>query len=271
LSGTSYYAINQWFVANLQPPSLHAIIPWEGFADIYRDALFHGGILSVFMTNWFTAHLMHHMLGRASRHQPDGWQVNTLHFWLRNSLDSGALAGAQAQWDRITVPMFTVGNWTGFGLHLRGNTEAFMRAASKHKKLRIHTGSHVHPFYTEQGRRDQRRMLDHGLKAIDNGVMDEPPVKLAIRQGRDEIEWRDEHEWPLARTKWTKFHFDLANPDGNGALVPANPRQTGSRTYRASSLGSMGSAPAAPAPGVGRGRKPGLGVALEAAPPPART
>ena len=63
LSGISYFAINQWFVANLQPPSLKAIMPWEGFADIYRDALFHGGILSVFMTNWFTAHLMHHTIG----------------------------------------------------------------------------------------------------------------------------------------------------------------------------------------------------------------
>ncbi len=70
LSGISYFAINQWFVANLQPPSLKAIIPWEGFADIYRDALFHGGLLSVFMTNWFTAHLMHHVMGRAAQHQP---------------------------------------------------------------------------------------------------------------------------------------------------------------------------------------------------------
>src|SRR5215471_15963432 len=61
LSGISYFAINQWFVANLQPPSLKAIMPWEGFADLYRDALYHGGILSVFMTNWFTAHLLHHM------------------------------------------------------------------------------------------------------------------------------------------------------------------------------------------------------------------
>ena len=60
LLGISYYAINQWFAANRRQPSLKAIIPWEGFADIYRDALFHGGILSVFMTNWFTAHLMHH-------------------------------------------------------------------------------------------------------------------------------------------------------------------------------------------------------------------
>ena len=71
LSGISYFAINQWFVANLQPPSLKAIIPWEGFADLYRDALFHGGILSVFMTNWFTAHLMHHTVGRASQQLPE--------------------------------------------------------------------------------------------------------------------------------------------------------------------------------------------------------
>ena len=268
LSGISYYAINQWFVANLQPPSLKAIIPWEGFADIYRDALYHGGILSVFMTNWFTAHLMHHMLGRAARQQPDGWQVNTLHHWLRHNLDSGALAGAQAQWDRITVPMLTVGNWTGFALHLRGNTEAFMRAASRHKKLRIHTGSHVHPFYTEEGRRDQLRFLDHWLKGIDNGVMDEPPVRLAIRKGRDEIEWRDEHEWPLARTQWTKLYFDLSRPDA-AALARDNPATTSSRTYAASSLGSMGSTSAASSQVMGGGIKPGMGVSLETPPLPA--
>ncbi len=268
LSGISYYAINQWFVANLQPPSLKAIIPWEGFADIYRDALYHGGLLSVFMTNWFTAHLMHHMVGRASRHQPDGWQTNMLHFWLRNNLDSGAFHGAQAQWDRITVPMLTVGNWTGFGLHLRGNTEAYMRAASKYKKLRIHTGSHVHPFYTEEGRQDQLRFLDYWLKGIDNGVMDEPPVRLAIRKGRDEIEWRHEHEWPLARTQWTRLYFDLGKPDA-AALVRDNPATTGSRTYAASSLGSMGSTSAASSQVMGGGIKPGMGVSLETPPLPA--
>ncbi|HEU5272063.1 MAG TPA: CocE/NonD family hydrolase [Xanthobacteraceae bacterium] len=267
LNGISYYAINQWFVANLQPPSLHAIIPWEGFADIYRDALFHGGILSVFMTNWFTAHLMHHMLGRASRQQPDGWQVNTMHFWLRNNLDSGALRGAQAQWDRITVPLYTVGNWTGFALHLRGNTEAYLRAASKHKKMRIHTGSHVHPFYTEEGRQDQQRFLDYWLKGIDNGVMDEPPIKLAIRKGRDEIEWRDEHEWPLARTQWTRLYFDLGKPDA-AALVRENPATASSRSYAATSLGSMGSTSAASSQVMGGGIKPGMGVSLETPPLP---
>jgi predicted acyl esterase len=266
LLGISYYAINQWFVANLQPPSLKAIIPWEGFADLYRDALFHGGILSLFMPNWFVAHMMHHLLGRASQHLVDGWQVNTLHFWLRNSLDSGAFRGAQAQWDRIKVPLFSVGNWTGMGLHLRGNTEAFMRAASKHKKLRIHTGTHVHPFYSEDGRRDQLRFFDYWLKGLDNGVMSEPPVKLAIRKGGDAFEWRYEREWPLARTRWTKLYLDLSQPEGLGSLVPAKPAAAASRTYAATALGTMGSTSAASSQVMGGGIKPGMGVSFETAP-----
>jgi uncharacterized protein len=271
LSGISYFAINQWFVANHQPPSLKAIIPWEGFADIYRDALFHGGILSVFMTNWFTAHLMHHTLGRASQQIPNAWQTNMLHFWLSNNLDSGAFRGAQAQWDKITVPMLSVGNWSGMSLHLRGNTEAFMRAASKHKKLRMQAGTHVHPFYTEEGRQDQLRFFDYWLKGIDNGVMDEPPVKLAIRRGRDEIEWRQEHEWPLARTRWTRLYFDLSPPAPGmaanaGYLVSSNPDETFLRTYPSNSLGSMGSTSAASSQVMGGGIKPGMGIALETPP-----
>ena len=266
LLGISYFAINQWFAANLRPPSLKAIIPWEGFADLYRDALYHGGILSLFMTNWYTAHMLHHLLGRASQQQPDGWHINTLHFWLHNSLDSGAFRGAQAQWDKIDVPMFSVGNWSGMGLHLRGNTEAFMRAATPHKKLRIHTGSHVHPFYTEDGRRDQIRFFDYWLKDIDNGVMAEPPIKLAIRHGRDAVVWREEHEWPLARTRWTKLYLDLSQPaadHGVGTLEVKNPPAVGSRSYAASSLGTMGSTSAAASQVMGGGIKPGMGVSFE--------
>lgn len=268
LTGISYFAINQWFVANHQPPSLKAIIPWEGFADIYRDALFHGGILSVFMTNWFTAHLMHHTVGRASQEIANAWAINTLHFWLGNNLDSGAFRGAQAQWDKITVPMLSVGNWSGMALHLRGNTEAFMRAASKHKKLRMQAGTHVHPFYTEEGRTDQIRFFDYWLKGVDNGVMDEPPVKLAIRKGHDEIEWRHEHEWPIARTRWTKLYFDLSPPASGmaanaGYLVSTNPDEAASRSYASTALGSMGSTSAASSQVMGGGIKPGMGISLE--------
>src|SRR5262249_30387761 len=89
---------------------------------------------------------------------------------------------------------------------------------------RIHAGTHVHPFYSEDGRRDQLRFFDCWLKGIDNGVMSEPPVKLAIRKGRDEVEWRFEHEWPLARTRWTKFYFDLSQPAPGAAAMPPTRR-----------------------------------------------
>jgi hypothetical protein len=271
LSGISYFAINQWFVANHQPPSLKAMIPWEGFADLYRDALFHGGILNQFMTNWFVTHLSHHLIGRAYRDNPDTWQTNTFWKWLRNNLDNGTFRGEQAQWDKITVPLLTAGNWSGMGLHLRGNTEAFMRAASPHKKLRIHAGTHVHPFYTADGRREQLRFFDYWLKGIDNGVMDEPPVKLAIRQGGGEVAWRFENEWPLARTRWTKFYFDLSPPAAgeaanSGRLAGDNPGETGSRTYFASGLSKGGSASASSTFLASGAMQAGMGISLETPP-----
>ncbi len=45
LNGISYYAMNQWYVASLQPPHLAAICAWEAAADYYRDIARHGGIL----------------------------------------------------------------------------------------------------------------------------------------------------------------------------------------------------------------------------------
>jgi predicted acyl esterase len=271
LLGISYFAINQWFVANHQPPALKAIIPWEGFADLYRDALYHGGILSQFMTNWFVTHLCHHLIGRAYRDNPDTFHPDTLWHWVRNNLDNGAFHGSQAQWDRITLPLLTVGNWSGMGLHLRGNTEAFMRAASKHKKLRIHAGTHVHPFYTEDGRRDQLRFFDYWLKGIDNGVMEEPPVKLFIRHGNGQGAWRYEQEWPLARTQWTKFHFDLSQPAAGqaanaGKLVRENPADTCSRTYFASGVGKGGSASASSTFLASGAMQAGMGLALQTDP-----
>ena len=53
LNGISYYAMNAWHVAGLQPPHLAAICVWEGAADFYRDATHHGGILSTFFRHWY--------------------------------------------------------------------------------------------------------------------------------------------------------------------------------------------------------------------------
>ena len=127
--GISYHANFQWRVAGLQPPSLKAIMPWEGRADQYRDQAYHGGIFAMgFLTQWWLMQAAHHLLGEPRSYNPEAFNNNLLWDYMRNDLDSGYWRACSAQWDRITVPVYTVGNWGGFSMHLRGNTEAYMRA-----------------------------------------------------------------------------------------------------------------------------------------------
>ena len=48
------------------------------------------------------------------------------------------------------------------------------------------------------------RWFDYWLKGIDNGIMDEPPIRIFVMGANV---WRDEHEWPLARTQFTNFYL----------------------------------------------------------------
>jgi predicted acyl esterase len=249
LLGVSYHASSQWRVANQQPPSLKAIMPWEGRADQYRDQVYHGGIFALgFIGNWWLTHTAHHLLGRPRSHNPDAFQNDMMWNYMRNDLDSEYWRMSSARWDRIAVPLYSVGNWGGFSMHLRGNTEGFMNAASKNKKLRIHTGSHFHPFHSEEGRMDQLRWFDHWLKGIDTGIMDEPPVKLEIRTGGSakRYPFRFENEWPIARTRWTKLylaadHRPSNDPDRAEGVLAGTPsdKEIG-LTYPASGVTTAG-------------------------------
>lgn len=241
--GISYLASSQWRVAGLQPPSLKAIMPWEGRADQYRDHAYHGGIFSLgFLSIMQAIETAHHLLGEPRSYNPDAFNNNLLWNYMRNGLDSEYWRQISARWDRVTVPLYSVGKWGGISLHLRGNTEAYMNAASPHKKLRIHTGSHIHPFYAEEAREDQLRWFDYWLKDLDTGIMDEPPVKLEIRTGGSEKPhpFRFEHEWPLARTRWTRMYLDIGKPpvgggtDVEGRLLPDRPSQVQLITYSTS-------------------------------------
>ena len=56
LLGISYYAINQWHVAALQPPHLAAMIPWEGVGRLLPRRNYHGGIASAHSKDvWYGA------------------------------------------------------------------------------------------------------------------------------------------------------------------------------------------------------------------------
>ena len=146
---------------------------------------------------------------------------------------------ARAQFDRITVPLYSSGNWGGWNHHLRGNIEAFVHSASEHKKLQMHIGGHTDAFYSDEGRDDLLRWYDYWLKDIDTGIMDEPPIKLCVRTSVTQCEWRFENEWPLARTEYVRYYLtdepagavDDSVHDMRLSLTP--PEREGSLTYAA--------------------------------------
>jgi predicted acyl esterase len=198
--GISYFAMNAWRVASLRPPHLAAIVPWEGALDLYRDANRHGGIASNTFTSRWSANVEKHSAGAAGATRSAAS--------AQNELIDERLRRNHPDVSRIEVPLFSAGNWGGAGLHLRGNIEGFLQAGSAYKQLRVHVGDHCSPFYTLEGRLEQKRFLDQWLKGIDTGVTREPPIKLAVRHGGERYEWRYEYEWPLARTQWTPYFLD---------------------------------------------------------------
>jgi hypothetical protein len=110
----------------------------------------------------------------------------------------------------VKVPLLSAANWGGQGLHPRGNFEGYVRAASKQKWLEAHGIEHWTHFYTDYGRHLQLRFFDYFLHGKKNGWDKQPPVQLQVRHVDRFVE-RAEKEWPLKRTKWTKFYLDPTN------------------------------------------------------------
>src|SRR5258706_3704733 len=119
-------------------------------------------------------------------------------------------------WSKVKVPLLSAANWGGQGLHPRGNFEGFVRAASKDKWLEAHGIEHWTHFYTDYGRELQLRFFDHFLKGKGDWPK-QPKVQLQVRHVDKFVE-RQENEWPIARTRWTKAYL---NPGGNLRPEPA--------------------------------------------------
>ncbi len=247
LNGISYYGINQWHVASLQPPHLAAMCIWEGAADWYRDMTHHGGILSTFWAHWYDMQVktVQYGLGeRGPRSRVTGelvcgdetlsdreLQNNRSDFGdeiLAHPLDADYHKARSPVWEGITVPFLSAANWGGQGLHPRGNFEGFVRAASKDKWLEAHGIEHWTHFYTDYGRGLQKRFFDFYLKGERNGWDRQPRVQLQVRHPDRFVE-RHEDEWPIARARWTRLYLDPADH----TLAPEPPKGSGSVSYDA--------------------------------------
>ncbi|MBL8653837.1 MAG: CocE/NonD family hydrolase, partial [Alphaproteobacteria bacterium] len=252
LNGISYYAINAWQVAALQPPHLTAMCVWEGAADFYRDMTHHGGILSTFFANWYDMQVktVQHGVGeRGKRSRANGelacgpetlsdaeLAANRAKFGedvLAHRFDDEYHRARTPDWDKVVTPFLSAASWAGQGMHPRGNFEGFMRAKAPQKWLEIHGLEHWTHFYTPYGVALQKKFFGHFLKGEQNGWDKEPRVLMQVRRPGEHFTPRGENEWPIARSQWTRLHLDPATM----ALTEAVPAAQGKISYATMSDG----------------------------------
>jgi predicted acyl esterase len=228
LIGTSYQAINQWLVAARQPEGLAAILPWEGAFDYYREIAFYGGIPNTVSWKFWWDHqvvtdqhgngaspLVDTITGQRSTGEalsPELLKqnrVSPVEAWVSQPLDGAFYEERTADPTRIVVPLLCVGNWEDWSI------KGYMAAASTAKWLRIQTGDHLTPFYSEEAVAVQKRFFDHFLKGQRNGWESEAPVSLQVRRP-DGTSWQQAAAWPLPKTQWDRYYLDA----GDGGMSP---------------------------------------------------
>lgn len=213
LVGVSYLAVSQWNGASQQPPSLKAIVPWEGFTDPYRGLLRPGGFPEVgFLRLWakgMKGTRQSYSLLDACLDRPllDDW-------WRSRCPDLS----------RIEVPALICGSFSDNNLHSRGSVEGFEQISSTERHLYTHRTGKWAAFYSDEARATQLQFLDRHLKGAATPPL--PVVRLEVRESAGHIvNVREEAEWPLARTRWTPKYLS-----GTG-LGDTAPTTAGSQSF----------------------------------------
>ena len=253
MAGGSYVGLVQWQSAPHRSPFLTCMAPRVICCDFYSGLVYPGGAFQLnvlttwgMRTNGRTAQSIDfHNWTEAFRDLPivemDEQGGRGLGFWKDwvghpSYDDYWDAINVETQWGEIAAPAFNMGGWYDLyaqhafintnGLRLHGRTDE-----AKQSKLIVGPWPHGLSASVKTGDVDfgapsmvdlesmELRWFDHWLKGVDNGITDEPPIRLFI-MGINQ--WRDEHEWPLARTDFQKWHLHSGGSAntlrGDGAL-----------------------------------------------------
>jgi putative CocE/NonD family hydrolase len=175
------------------------------------------------------------------------------------------------------IPVYLIGGW--YDSWARQTTMSYM-ALSKAKKSpqKVILGPWIHGQHTRSahgqvefgpdaaidGLAFRLRWYERWLKGIQNGVENDAPVKIFVMGGGSEARdaegrhihggvWRDEREWPLARTRFTPYYVHAG-----GLLSPQKPAARNSST-------AYDFDPRDPVPTIGGNISSGVGIMLQGA------
>ncbi|HJD75132.1 MAG TPA: CocE/NonD family hydrolase [Bacteroides reticulotermitis] len=171
MSGTSYLAFSQWFIAAEQPPHLAAINPNEGLSDAYRDLSLRGGMPDLF----FTKRLQVNHVNAKQVLREDVYEEARRYPMADNPVWQDKIA----QFDKIAVPAYVVASYSNT-LHTQGTFRAWRKMASEDKWLRIHNSQEWPDYYDDVNTEDRRLFFDHYLKGEENGWEKTPRVRYSV-------------------------------------------------------------------------------------------
>jgi len=233
--GYSYYGGMQLKVAIEQPPHLKAIFVSHIESDMYRDGVYIGGVLGLFLYGlWDGRHgtsgyapknALSHMMKNLPeeeferrrqelinhpdiRNYPNLYHL--LHYpyknpqffdMLMNPLD-GPFWQDRSIYpfvDKIKVPVFVIGKTP----HVAQGYWGVYHGLKTTKKLMVKPGDPEERPWREDIELILR-WYDHWLKGNDTGVLDEPDIKIwvpAINR------WREPDQWPPSGTEWTNCYL----------------------------------------------------------------
>jgi putative CocE/NonD family hydrolase len=232
--GVSYFAWIQQYVAATRPPHLKCLFgPWAA-SDMYRDGAYHGGILAhKFWCAWSTTELDN---PRMESQFLKTWGEEKYQKAIERALQDEAIAAIpelveilknptrgrnplivdlllnptwgpywderRVRFDQIQVPAYIGGCWGHVGLHTPGAFRSWENLKVPKKMILGPPAYLDRPLM--QLHNEALRWFDYWLKGIDNGIMDEPAVRL-YRIGMHD--WKHTSDWPVPGTRWTPFYL----------------------------------------------------------------
>jgi putative CocE/NonD family hydrolase len=253
--GGSYNGRIQWLTAVLQPPHLAAMIALVTPSDPFVE--WPTGLPLPMDISWyhFTAgHVLQNLAAvdwaTVMRHQPmytmDSAAGRPNRYW-REEIDHAQLSEwweplrYQDKYDRVQVPVLHVSGWyddeqVGTPLNFIGMTTHGPDSVRSRQHLLMGPWPHAVNStsvlgtvdFGPSGRIDltgeELRWFDHWLRGVENGVMQEKPVRIFV-MGTNA--WTSEDAWPIARTRWTRYYLHSGGhangAAGDGSLSAAAP------------------------------------------------
>jgi predicted acyl esterase len=218
MMGASGYGVMQWITAPLNPPHLKALVVLAT-TDNYRGLCYPGGVLR----KPFTLNMFSGLINSAIWPGPVPGKKrpsNVIAEILANTEDGPFWWEHGGGWKtihQIKAPILNMMS-TPNRLHAVYHLRSYADIRSP-KKLIITpwTNENYQPWIFESTAFNQQilRWLNYWLKGINTGIMDEPEIAI---YDNGTGKWRYEREYPLARTKWTKYYLqsktDAAEPHG---------------------------------------------------------